>query len=74
VAISHYEAAISWMTLEQLSYTLARIDPPHDLILMHLMETRFEGFEQHFYDFGLFLRESILLVPTTAERKPELKT
>ena len=30
---------------------------------MHLMETRFEGFEQHFYDFGLFLGEFVLLVP-----------
>ena len=49
--------------MEQLSYTLARIDSSHNFILMHLMETQFEGFEQHFYDFGLFFGESVLLIP-----------
>ena len=58
------------MTLEQLSYTLARINPTHDFILMHLMETRFEGFEQHFYDFGLFFREFVLLVPHDGRTEP----
>jgi hypothetical protein len=62
------------MTVEQLSYTLARIDPPHDLILMHLLETRFERSEQHFYDFGLFFGELVLLVPNDGRRNPELKT
>ena len=70
MAISYYEGAIGWMTLEQLSYTLARIAPTHDFILMHLVETRFEGIEQHFYDFGLFFREFVLLVPHDGRTEP----
>ena len=35
----------------------------HHFILMHLMQTRFEGLKQYFYDFGLFFGELVLLVP-----------
>ena len=74
VIIPQYEGAVGWMTLEQLTDALAGIEFAHHFILMHLMQTRFEGLKQYFYDFGLFFGELVSWSPTTAERKPELKT
>jgi hypothetical protein len=62
------------MTLEQLTDALARIKSAHHFILMHPMQTGFEGFEQHFYDFGLLLCEFVRLIPHHGRTKPELKT